>query len=276
PLLVLVARPRDPAQRIELARVQLAPLSRLEVTQLYRTVTHATQPLHTIAQLFEHATDFALASLAPRQHDALATAPPRRARTRPSISQLHTAPQLLERSVVDCGVDLDIVFAVDAVSRMQQTVRGIAVIRQQHQPLAVEVQAPDIKQPPHRRRHELVQRPAPLRIAARTQIAARLVQRKPLRRRGADPLPIHTHIIARLHTHAELVRYAAVDRHAPADDQLLTRAPRRYACLRQILLETDAALLHHRRSATSSSSGASSLTGVSVDGSSSAAAPARS
>src|SRR5690606_1990262 len=150
--------------------IERAPLPRLEVTQPDRAVAHAPQSLHVMAELGEHAPHLALPAFLQRKHDSLSTPAPHRACTRASVVELYAATQLLERSIVDLLLQLDIVLAIDPVARVQQAVRGIAIVRKQYQPLAVEVQATYVKEPPHGRRHQVVERAPAFRVAARAHV----------------------------------------------------------------------------------------------------------
>lgn len=68
-------------------------------------------------------------------------------RRRKPIFQLDTSLQGLNLGIVEDALDLDQVGFGNVVARMEQRLREISVIGQQHEPFTVEIQPPDGKDP---------------------------------------------------------------------------------------------------------------------------------
>src|SRR5262249_10349708 len=123
-----------------------------------------------------------------------------------------------------------LVFALELGARMHQRVGELARIGEEQQPGGVEVQPPDIHPAAGTDRRELCEnRGTTLRVAARDQLADRLVIRDDagcgLARRHLDRLAVQLDGVARRDTVAEL-RDQAVDLDPTGFDPALDFTPR--------------------------------------------------
>ena len=131
------------------------------------------------------------------------------------------------------------------VARVGQPVGQVAVVGQQHQPLAVGVE------PPHRvdarlRRHQAGHGAPPLRVVGRADHPQRLVQQVndmarcflPRIHRHTHPLAVQGHLVlGRVHARAQLRDHHAVHLHAPGADHLLGGPARGHPGVCQHLLQ---------------------------------------
>jgi len=161
------------------------------------------------------------------------------ARHHDAVVQADTPAKPAECASVWYAMHLHVIDALDAVRRMQQAVRQRAVVRQEQQAAALEVESTDGinalaelgEQLPHGR--------APLRIGQRADDAARLVQHDGARWRAPrKPLPVECDLVPqRIGACSQLADHRAVHAHAPGTDQLLGVAPRGDAEPAQDLLQ---------------------------------------
>ena len=130
------------------------------------------------------------------------------------------------------------VLALELVARVHQAVGKLARIGEEKQARAVEVQPADCDPPARRQRGE--HRAPSLRVAARDELADRLVVEQDARRLGAWPrstgLPSTSDPIARRGALAEL-GHGAVDADAPGVDPALDLAARAQARRGEELLQ---------------------------------------
>ena len=135
--------------------------------------------------------------------------------------------------------DARLVDARDLVARMREARREITVVGEQQQAFGLVVEPPDRVHVFTHTPQEIDDRRAPLRIRSGRDVAARLVQEQiPMVLDDFDAASVNADVVlARLRLRPELHDGGAVHGHAPLEHQLLGRAPRRHAGLRQDLLQ---------------------------------------
>ena len=161
---------------------QLAPPARFQSAIAQRADPDTNQFADGMAHGFEHAAHLAVASLADRdgQHavaGAAALVQDRDLRRqRPPSIERDAVPKSLDRSVIRHACNARFVRALDAVARMRQFRREIAVVGQEQQPLGVVVEATHgIDVLPHAAKQIDHGRPS-LWIGSRGDVTRRLVE----------------------------------------------------------------------------------------------------
>jgi hypothetical protein len=122
-------------------------------------------------------------------------------------------------------IDDDLVFFFGALAGMNEPVGEVATVRQQDEPFAFFVETTDVVKVLELQRQQIVDRHALMRVAARAEVALRLVQGDDQRGLGADGGTIHDDLVLRLHLGGQLFDDVPVDGHTPAEDDLLRAAP---------------------------------------------------
>ncbi len=221
--------------RAHLVGQHMAPhrlgLARLEIEQLERPVREADQPVHVDAEVGEDAAHLAVLALAQAHGD-------------PAVGALHALDAGLDRAVAH-ALDLDAVLQLVEVGLLHASVRPHlvapqpagcrqlhvagegAVVGEQQQPFAVEVEPPDgddARQP----LGQVLEhgRPA-LRIGVRGDEAARFVIAPELRRLGRrQRLAVDQHLVLPRHLESGRRQQPAVDVDAALLDPALRLAAR--------------------------------------------------
>ncbi len=160
-------------------------------------------------------------------------------RRRPASLDHHAAREPGEIARIGQPEHARLVDARHAVAGMGEPRREVAVIGQYQQAFRFEIQPPDrIDILPHAVDQIQHGRPA-LRIRSRGDVAAGLVEQEVAMVFGhLHPAAVHTDVVARcVGFRAELAHAGAVDRHAALQDQLLGRAARGDARLRDDFLK---------------------------------------
>ena len=116
----------------------------------------------------------------------------------------------------------------DALARMEQRLRNTAVVGQQHQPFAVEIEPPDRKHTHPDAAQKIGDRRTAGRIAHRGDDVLRLIQHhKGLRRCRLDVAAVHFDmVLCRIDFHPHFAHNRPIDRHAALRDQFLRLAAR--------------------------------------------------
>lgn len=153
-------------------------------------------------------------------------------RRREAIFQFDAPLKHFNLGIVEHTLDLDQIGFRNMVAWMEQGLGQIAVIGQQHEPLAVEIQPSDRKHAHRDSVQEILHGRATLRIVQGGHDVLRLVEDEiDIRLRRPQMLAVDLDVVpVRIDLGAELLHHAAVDRHAAGRDQLLSLAPRGQPC----------------------------------------------
>jgi hypothetical protein len=210
-----------------------------------RAVGGAVQREHVQPDGLAHASHLTVAPLVDRNLERTAAVdgqpPHARGRAADAGLELDASGQTLELALVGRRVDAHTVDLLDAVARVHQVVRQLAVVREQQQSARVGVEAPDRKQATPRRQ-EFADRAAALGIVERGDDADRLVEREVAKRgrhRQRSPGDLDP-VAAGLDLRPELAHDLAVDANATFLDQLVTFAARAEPALGKQLVESNA------------------------------------
>ena len=134
-------------QRTELVGRDVAPGARCEIVQRDRADAHPHELVDGKAQCRAQTPHDVLAALTQADLEPrLGRQPAERAHTarhHDALLEAHTATQSPEHAAVGRAVHLHLIDALDAVSRMRQALRQGAVVGEQEQAAALEVQAAD-------------------------------------------------------------------------------------------------------------------------------------
>jgi hypothetical protein len=157
----------------------------------------------------------------------------------PALVEAHAAAQPSQLATAGRAVHLHVIDALDLPGGMHEALREGAVVRQQEQAGALQVEAPDRIDPLTELRHQRAHRGPSLWIGERAHDAAGLVQRDgPPSGPARDALAVDgDHVAGGIGTGPELPDHRAVDADAPGADQVLGTAPRRHAEGAQDLLQ---------------------------------------
>ena len=144
-------------------------------------------------------------------------------RRREAVFQLDASFKGFDFRIVEHALDLDQIGFRDMVARMEQGLGQIAVIRQQHEPFAVEIQTADRKYAHADPVQEVLHRRASLRIIQRGHDVLGLVEDHiHVGLCSPQMFPIDFDMVASgIDFGAEFLYHATIDRHAPGRDQLL-------------------------------------------------------
>ena len=137
--------------------------------------------------------------------------------------------------------DVDLVDLRNPVARMRETVREIAVVRQEQRAGRVDVESPYRDDPRHLR-YEIEDCPPSLGVARRRHDTGRLVQehvREPL---PFDPPPVHLDDVVRADDRVQLALHA-VDPDTSGEDQLVGSAARGDARAGEVGVEAHRAIV---------------------------------
>lgn len=176
-----------PSKRSQFARRQLSPFAHREPLQLQGSHLDSTKLSHRMADSIHHSTDLTVPAL-PKgdeqtgplsisaEHDEVAFGGPDRL-TGTTIDEVETATNLVEDLVFDPPLHGDVVPLVNPVSRVGQSVGEIAVVGEQQQPRALEVETPHAEEPALRRMIDEIEGELPsLGILGRADVALGLEQ----------------------------------------------------------------------------------------------------
>jgi hypothetical protein len=141
--------------------------------------------------------------------------------------ELHALVPPLEQRLGHGRLHLHAVDAGNGAAGMEQAVGQLAVGGEEQGARGVVLQAAHGEDAPVHGVHQIEHGAAALGIGHRRHDAARLVEHVGGERREVEPFPVDLDaIVLGIGLGAELVHHAAVDPHAPADDQLLGMAAR--------------------------------------------------
>lgn len=143
--------------------------------------------------------------------------------------------------IVEHAFDLDEIGLRHVVPRVQQRLRQITVIREQHEAFAIEIQPADRK---HAHRHatqKILHGRTPFGIVKRRHDVLGLIEDQiDIRLGGAQMLPVDLDVVAiRVDFRAKLFNDVTVDRHPARHNQFFGFAPRRHPGTGNQLLEAD-------------------------------------
>ena len=205
---------------------QLAPHAGRQLRIGDRSDGHAPQLRHRMAHRLEHLADLLRAAFAQLHFPptvplvgGLAGRLDRGdvARERPLPVEGDAAAQLVDDALLGDAAHLHVVRLHRAVLRMRHLVRELAVVREEHQPFAVVVEAPDRVDPFAHAAHEVDHRAAALRVLHRRHHLFRLVDDDVAVLFGAgDQLAVDFDVVAiGIGPRPELGDDAAVQRDSP-------------------------------------------------------------
>src|SRR5690606_13795981 len=182
-----------PAERGDLGGREAAPAPALQASQPDRAEPYPNQPSDGVPDHGEEAPDLALPTLPERNAQPGPTRtgarePPHGHGPRDPVLQLDALEEPADPLVRDRAPDQDLVHPVHTPARVQQAVRDITLVRQEQQPLAVDIQTADVEESGVRLRDEVVDRRPALRIGPGRHMARRLVERDPDRLDEGDRL----------------------------------------------------------------------------------------
>jgi|ERR1051326_2953086 hypothetical protein len=140
--------------------------------------------------------------------------------------QKNSAQKLLRVLGIPLSIQRDFVFLLDLETRMRQSLREIAVVREQEQTFTLRVETANVEEPRKFRRQQIEDRVARVRIASRRDKPRRFMERDRQRAFNMNELAVHLYVIALGRLRAEVCADAPVDRHLAGHDQLVTFAPR--------------------------------------------------
>lgn len=149
-------------------------------------------------------------------------------RRREAVFQLDASFKGFDLRIVEHTLDLDQIGFRNMVAGMEQRLGQVAVIREQHEPFAVEIQAADRKHAHGDSVQEVLHRGTSLRIIQRGHDVLGLVEDQiHIGLRSPKMFPIDFDMVASgIDFGAEFLYHATIDRHAPGRDQLLGFASR--------------------------------------------------
>jgi len=137
--------------------------------------------------------------------------------------------------------DVGLVDLRDAVARVREAVREIAVVREEKRTGRIDVEPSD-RDDPRLRGDEVDDRPPSVRVARRGDDALRLVQQQVRERLRFDACAVDLDDVARPHVGVQLPRLA-IHAHPPCADQLIGAASRPDAGAREVGVEAHRSIL---------------------------------
>lgn len=160
----------------------------------------------------------------------------------------HPATQTLDFVLVRYAGDASFVHPGDAVPRVREPRRQIPVVRENEQPLGIEVEPADWVDV-FTRANEIDDGRSPLRVRSRRDIPLRLVEQQiDVALRHPDPPAVNADVVvSRIGLRAELPNRLAIDGHPALEHQLLGCASGSDAGLRENLLKPLHLLFQHIR-----------------------------
>src|SRR5262245_19994774 len=221
---------RSGVQSSDLGGLEQAPLRWRQIGEQDRAKAHALQPDHWMPNRGKQPPYFALPSFSECDLQARFCRRSRNhfriERAGRSVLELHTAEQPFTLGRRNRACYEHFVHATDFITRVLQTMRAIAVVRQQDKPLRVVVQPPHVKKPPVFRREQFIDRVPALGITARGKVPGRFVKRDPHRAGRLDFPPVDLDLVfARNDARAQLLHDNAVLLHATGQYQFFRLAP---------------------------------------------------
>jgi hypothetical protein len=233
--------PLDPSraapQRRDLARLKIPPLAGAQSRVAQRADRGADQPLHGVAGAFEYLAHLVRLPLAdddapPGVHALGRGAHQRQLHRRDARAGDHGPPcESFARRRVGHTSHLCLVFTQHAIARMCDVQRELAIVRQQHEPFRMVVEAADREEPlALSRRDELDDGRAALGVPGRGHDLDRLVDEHVARcGDGSEPLPVDLDRVHRRVGGLPEDGLPAVDGHPPVVDERLGVAARAHA-----------------------------------------------
>src|ERR1043166_7289089 len=140
--------------------------------------------------------------------------------------QKNSAQQFLRVLGIPLSIQRDFVFLLDLESRMSQSLREIAVVREQEKSFALRVETANVEESRKLWRQQIKDLVARVRIASRRNKSRRFMQRDRQRALNVNELAVHLYVIALGRLRAEVCADAPVDCHLAGRDQVVTFAPR--------------------------------------------------
>jgi hypothetical protein len=239
-------------QEIDLLAREVAPLADGETLQLDGSERCAADLLHGVSELEHERADLQVAVLAELEvdHGLLAVAgdelerAPRRRVARARAEDL--AFDSRDGALVEASLERDVVALRHAVARVGESIRQLAVVREEEQPRAVEVEPSDAVEPrPLGVLHEVDRARPPARVAVRAHRSARLEEHDVDMLLGlAQGLSVDLDAVGRgIDPRGQRVDALAIHRHGAREDQLLALAARGDSSVCERLLQAHASRL---------------------------------
>ncbi len=231
---------RDRLQPPDLVLAQLAPLTRLQLRVPDGADRHTFERGHRVTDRVAHLSHLTVSSFANRDDQVAGTGDLHVRRLCAAILDRHTLRQPIDVVAIGFAEHPHVVHARDAVARMRETRGEIAVVGEQEQTFGVEVEPPDRIYVFADAAQKIDHGRTPLRIGSRRHVPARLVEQQvAVMFRDFHTPAVDADVVARrVGFRAELADCLAVDGDASLEHQLLARAARGDARLRENLLET--------------------------------------
>jgi hypothetical protein len=229
-------------ERGALANCEIAPAAKRDASEIERTDADAPQALDWDPGRFHHPADNMINAFVKRDRENESfprfAKDPELVRYDPFLFDCDTRPHPLHHRLgrPDCGDDL--VFLVELVPRMHDSVRDVTIVCQKKQSLGVAVESTNWINP-FIRLHEVHHRPAITLILHCRDVPRRLVKYDVARLLCAKALAVDSNVgVNWIGLRTKRGHDLAVDRHAAGRDHFLGLASRRDAARGENSLET--------------------------------------
>ena len=187
---------------------------------------NADEALHFVANLIKHAANLAIDALA--QDHAHSGWLGRLNFLEPGALPVEHDPaeELRRESWIPRTVESDLVFLLDFVTRMGESLREVAVIREEKKAFSLGVEPANVEKPRQMRREQIEDGVACVRIRSRGNEASRLVEKEMKPALAVHELAADFDMVALRRLGAEVRANPAVDRDAAFRNQLVALPPR--------------------------------------------------
>ena len=201
-------------------------MTQREIAETQTTDPRSDQLLHLITQFVKHPANLPVDALAQNDADPCRLDRIHFFDPRSLTIEHHAADQFRRERRIPWAIERHLIFLFDFVARMSETLRQVAVIRQDEKAFGLRIESADIEKARQMRRQKIEDGVARAGIAARRNETGGLMQNDVEPALAVHHFAVDFDVIAFLWLRAEIRADPAVDRDPAGGNQFIAMPPR--------------------------------------------------